>query len=127
MAMSTSTQVKVTFINYDGQRETVDGVVGDTILQTAIKNEIPIRASCGAFGWPSNDYGEGPCCTDCRCLIPNEFLDQFTPMSEDERALLAKESDTTPNSRLSCQVKLTPGCDGIVCALPEYFEQTYWH
>ena len=42
------------------------------------------------------------------------------PISDDEDALLdGVAAERLPNSRLSCQIKMTPELDGLVVRLPD--------
>eukprot|EP00954_Amorphochlora_amoebiformis_P020648 1340867-Amorphochlora_amoeboformis.AAC.2 len=110
-----------------GERVTVDADVGMNLLQVARKYDIDIHGPCEGGGADPNDYGIGPCCTECRCFLPNEYIDKVNPMNGEELDLLEQCDDTTPNSRLSCQVYLTEECDGIVCAIPLWDKESYWN
>jgi len=40
--------VKITYIDFEGTARTVEGEIGSTVMETAIKNNIPgIEAECG--------------------------------------------------------------------------------
>ncbi len=51
----------------------------------------------------------GGCCScaTCHVYIDPEFADKLPPLSSDEDELLESSSHRQPNSRLSCQIKLT--------------------
>mmetsp|Transcript_142 Transcript_142/g.192 ORF Transcript_142/g.192 Transcript_142/m.192 type:complete len:146 (-) Transcript_142:267-704(-) len=124
-AFSTKT-IKVTYVNVDGDRVTVDADVGQTILEVARKHNIDIYGPCEGIGQDPNDYGEGPCCTECRCFLPLEYLDKVNPINEEEAELLTNMKDSTKNTRLSCQVMLSEECDGITVAIPEWDKESWW-
>eukprot|EP00467_Chlorarachnion_reptans_P024713 CAMPEP_0114524082 /NCGR_PEP_ID=MMETSP0109-20121206/21654_1 /TAXON_ID=29199 /ORGANISM="Chlorarachnion reptans, Strain CCCM449" /LENGTH=146 /DNA_ID=CAMNT_0001705479 /DNA_START=41 /DNA_END=481 /DNA_ORIENTATION=+ len=126
-AFSSAKTVKVTYVNMDGERATVDATVGDTLLQTARKNKIDMYGPCEGGGQDANDYGEGPCCTECRCFIPIEYHSKVAPVNKEEAFVLAQATDTNETSRLACQVVLTEECDGLVCAMPHYDREPYWN
>ena len=68
---------------------------GESILQTAVRNEIPHVNACG---------GEGKC-TTCRLLIL-EGIENCSPETEKEIALKEK-AHTTDEFRLACQTTIT--------------------
>jgi 2Fe-2S ferredoxin len=51
----------------------------------------------------------GGCCScaTCHVYIDPEFADKLPPLGSDEDELLESSSHRQPNSRLSCQIKLT--------------------
>jgi|TARA_B110000444_G_C18820364_1_gene587398 class 3 adenylate cyclase/nitrite reductase/ring-hydroxylating ferredoxin subunit len=69
--------------------------VGETILQTAMRNGLPHVNACG---------GEGKC-TTCRLLVL-DGMDNCTPETEKEKELKEK-IHTTDEFRLACQTKIT--------------------
>jgi 2Fe-2S ferredoxin len=79
-------------------------------METAIKNGIPgIEAECG-----------GACsCSTCHVYVGEgwrEATGEPAPMEED---MLDFAVDVRPNSRLSCQIKITEALDGLVVTTPE--------
>lgn len=101
---------KITFIDQSGERRTVEAEPGSTVMENAIKNDIPgIDAECG-----------GACsCATCHVYVDEAWREAVggpQPMEED---MLDFAFDVRPNSRLSCQIKVTPALDGLVVATPE--------
>ena len=69
--------VQITFIDSEGTARTVDGEVGSTVMETAIKHGVPgIEAECG-----------GACaCSTCHVYIEEEWREKVgepSPMEED--------------------------------------------
>ena len=69
--------VKITFIDSKGTARTVEGEVGSTVMETAIKNGVPgIEAECG-----------GACaCSTCHVYIDEAWREKVgepSPMEED--------------------------------------------
>jgi 2Fe-2S ferredoxin len=59
-------------------------------------------------------------CATCHVYVDESWLARLPAMADDEDALLdGTASERRPNSRLSCQIKMTPELDGIVVKLPE--------
>jgi len=101
---------KITFIDSSGTARTTDAEIGATVMETAIKNEIPaIEAECG-----------GACsCSTCHVYVDEAWraaTGEPSPMEED---MLDFAFDVRPNSRLSCQIKVTEALDGLVVVTPE--------
>ena len=101
---------QITFIDFGGNARTVDGENGSTVMETAIKNAVPgIEAECG-----------GACaCSTCHVYIDEAWQEkagQPSPMEED---MLDFAYDVKPNSRLSCQMKVSDDLNGLVVRTPE--------
>ena len=101
----------VTDIHPDGRREDVEVVVGLSIMQGATQHGIDgIVAECG---------GNAMCAT-CHVYIDPEHIDRLPVVEADEYALLdGTASERRANSRLSCQIQVTPDLDGLIVHLPE--------
>ena len=102
--------VKITFIDHGGTARTVEGEVGATVMETAIRNGIPgIEAECG-----------GACaCSTCHVYVDEAWraaTGEPSPMEED---MLDFAYEVKPNSRLSCQMRITEDMDGLVVTTPE--------
>ena len=101
---------KITFIDASGVSHAVEAEVGSTVMETAIRNGVPgIEAECG-----------GACaCATCHVYVNEtwrEIVGGPSPMEED---MLDFGYDVRPNSRLSCQIKVTDTLDGLVVTVPE--------
>ena len=102
---------KITYVHPDGAREELDVAVGTSVMRGAILNGIDgIVAECG---------GEMMCAT-CHVYVEEAQLPLTPVQSDDEKAMLEfTASERKPNSRLSCQLVVTPEMDGLVVYLPE--------
>ena len=101
---------KITYIDSDGTERAVDAEVGATVMESAIKNGVPgIEAECG-----------GACaCATCHVYVDEDWravTGDPSPMEED---MLDFGFDVKPNSRLSCQIKVSDALDGLVVRIPE--------
>ncbi|NNC49082.1 MAG: 2Fe-2S iron-sulfur cluster binding domain-containing protein [Flaviramulus sp.] len=54
-------------------------------------------------------------CASCQCYVLSETA--LPEMSDDEEAMLSEAFDVKENSRLGCQIQMTPEMDGLVVAL----------
>ena len=64
----------------------------------------------------------GGCCScaTCHVYVDGSFLKQLPPMRDDENNLLDMSDYRVSNSRLSCQILLSPALDGLhVTIAPE--------
>ena len=101
---------KITFIDSDGTARTVEGEIGSTVMETAIRNSIPgIEAECG-----------GACaCATCHVNVDKAWREQTGEPSPMEEDMLDFGYDVRPTSRLSCQIKVSEALDGLVVRTPE--------
>jgi ferredoxin, 2Fe-2S len=81
---------QVTF-QYDGQKRVVEATHGQTILQIALENGIPMEHACGGNGF----------CTTCMCEV-QEGMDGLSPRSDREENM----GITKDPERLSCQANV---------------------
>jgi 2Fe-2S ferredoxin len=102
---------KITYIEHDGTAHTVEAEIGATVMETALRNDIPgIVAECG-----------GSCtCATCMVYVGEAWADQLAERSEEEEDQLDFAFDVKPTSRLSCQIKVTQELDGLVVHTPSY-------
>jgi len=101
--------IKITYIASDGPARTVEGEVGSTVMETAIRNNVPgIEAECG-----------GACaCATCHVYVDEGWKEKTGAPSPMEEDMLDFAFDVRPSSRLSCQIKVTEGLDGLVVTVP---------
>ena len=101
---------KITFLDPAGTARTVEPPVGWTVMEAAVKNNVPgIDADCG-----------GACaCATCHCYVDEAWLAKTGEKSAMEDSMLDFAENVEPNSRLSCQIKVTADLDGLVVRLPE--------
>lgn len=85
----------------------VDAQPGETVLDAALRNGIDIEHAC-----------EKSCaCTTCHVVIKEGF-NSLNESDDDEDDLLDMAWGLTPQSRLSCQVKVAD--KNLVVELPKY-------
>ena len=100
---------KITFIDADGASRSVEAENGSTVMEAALRNSIPgIDAECG-----------GACaCATCHCYVAAEWADKVGSPSQMEEDMLDFAFEVRPNSRLSCQIKVSDALDGLVVSTP---------
>ena len=101
---------KITFIDAAGTSRIVESEVGSTVMEAALKNGVPgVEAECG-----------GACaCATCHVYVDEEWRAKTGEPSPMEEDMLDFGFDVRPNSRLSCQIKVTEELDGLVVRTPE--------
>jgi len=102
---------KITFIEHDGTSHTVEAEIGATVMETALKHGVTgIVAECG-----------GSCtCATCMVYVDEAWMERLGARSEEEEEQLDTAFDVKPNSRLSCQIKVSEALDGLVVRTPAY-------
>ena len=87
-----------------GAEETIDFTPGDSLMRAITGAGMgDLLALCG-----------GVCSyATCHVYIDSAFVEGLPPLSEDEDCLLDSLSHRQANSRLSCQVCLDNGLDGL--------------
>jgi 2Fe-2S ferredoxin len=101
---------KITFIQSDGTSQVVDGEVGLTVMEVAKKALIPgIEAECG-----------GACsCATCHVYVDDAWTEKVGKPSEMEEDMLDFAFEVKEQSRLCCQIKVTPELEGLVVRVPD--------
>ena len=101
---------KLTFIAHDGTQFDMDAENGSTVMENAIRNAVPgIEAECG-----------GACaCATCHVYVDEAWTAQVGEPEAMEEDMLDFAYDVQPNSRLSCQIKVSDALDGLVVRTPE--------
>ena len=101
---------KITYIEHDGTEHVVDVKTGLTVMEGAVKNNIPgSDADCG-----------GACaCATCHVYVDEAWRDKTGSTSAMEESMLDFAENVEPNSRLSCQIKVSDELDGLVVRMPE--------
>lgn len=104
---------KVTFVDHEGRAVDVEVETGDNVMHGAVYNGVEaITGECGG----------GLSCATCHCYIDADWVDAVGgPSSQAEAELLeSAAAEVKPNSRLSCQIEMTPALDGLVVHMPEH-------
>jgi 2Fe-2S ferredoxin len=100
---------KLIFIEHSGARTEIDAPDGISVMQAAVDNKVKgILADCG-----------GACsCATCHGYIASAWASRMAPPAEDEKAMLECAVHETEESRLTCQIRVSPALDGLEIRLP---------
>ena len=101
---------KITYIDSSGKERIVEVPVGWTVMEGAVKNRVPgIDADCG-----------GACaCATCHVFVDQAWLAKMPAKDDMEVTMLDFAPEVEANSRLSCQIKVSPELDGLVVRMPK--------
>lgn len=101
---------KITYIEYGGTERVLDVEPGSSVMQGAVRNGVRgIIAECG-----------GACsCATCHVYVDPAWQKKVNEKSTTEAALLEDVCGAQPNSRLSCQIRVTESLDGLIVRVPE--------
>ena len=101
---------KITYIEHDGTEHVIDVKTGQSVMEGAVKHNVPgIDADCG-----------GACaCATCHVYVDAAWTEKTGTKSAMEESMLDFAEGVEPNSRLSCQIKVSDALDGLVVRMPE--------
>jgi len=98
----------ITFVLNDGTEKTIDAPNGQSVLEIAHHNEIPLEGAC-----------EGSlACSTCHVIVDAEYFDMLKDPTEDEEDMLDLAFGLTETSRLGCQIIMSDELDGLRVKLP---------
>ena len=100
---------KITYVEHGGTEHAVDLPDGLSVMEGALRYTVPgIDGDCG-----------GACaCATCHVYVEGDWLEKLPAMNDLERDMLDFAFDVKDNSRLSCQIKVSPALDGLVVRTP---------
>jgi len=100
----------ITYIEFDGTEHEIEVAPGRSVMQGAVENGIfGILAECG-----------GACsCGTCHVYVDSAWINKVGEKNPVESGMLEDVCGSQPNSRLSCQIKVTDELDGLIVRMPE--------
>ncbi len=103
--------IAVHLIAFDGTRRTIDAPTGKSLMRAAMDAGIEgILADCGGC----------LTCSTCHVIVDPAWTDKLRPPADEELEMLEMTaSPRQKTSRLSCQISMHEGLDGLVVQLPE--------
>ncbi len=99
---------KIIFVLNDGTEKEIDAAIGQSVLEVAHANKIPLEGAC-----------EGSlACSTCHVIVDEKYFAQLAEPSEDEEDMLDLAFGLTHTSRLGCQIIIDESMDGMRLTLP---------
>ncbi len=101
---------RVIYVEHDGTEHGLEVKSGLSVMEGAVKHDVPgIDADCG-----------GACaCATCHVYVDEAWTGKVGQPSAMEESMLDFAEGVRPNSRLSCQIKVTEALDGLRVSMPE--------
>jgi 2Fe-2S ferredoxin len=103
---------KIRFVDPEGAAHVIDASTDQSLMDVAVNGDIAgIDAECG---------GEMACGT-CHVYVDEEWMDKLPTQSDDEQEAIDTlvVGEVRPQSRLSCQIRVTAELDGVLVEVPE--------
>jgi len=99
--------MKLYVTDHDGNEQQIEGIDGWQLMEAIRDEGVEIKAECG-----------GACaCATCHVYIDEDWKNKIPEKSEEEMDMLDLAFDVQENSRLSCQITITPDMDGLKVTL----------
>jgi 2Fe-2S ferredoxin len=100
--------VKVVFIERNGTRRELSAPADTTLLRVAQSAGLDMEGAC-----------EGSmACSTCHVLVDPDWVARLPAPSTAEEDMLDLTYGVARNSRLACQITLSPELDGLIVTLP---------
>jgi 2Fe-2S ferredoxin len=97
---------KINITTPDGEQVSVEAAAGQTLMEI-LRDHGDVEAACG-----------GQCaCATCHVHIDAAWMSLVGAPGEAESGLLEFSMEKKPNSRLSCQIRLSDAMDGLTLTI----------
>lgn len=98
-----STDINITIVDRDGTEHefTVPTDMNLNLMEVCKGYELPVEGICGGMAM----------CASCQVYVLTE--EHFGERNDDEQAMLDEAYYVEKNSRLGCQIPITPALDGL--------------
>lgn len=99
--------INVTVVDREGITHNLEGPtdMNMNLMELCKAYGLPVEGTCGGMAL----------CASCHCYVLSEH--QLSASSADEEDMLDQAFFVQPNSRLSCQIRLSPELHGLVVQL----------
>ena len=102
-----SEMIRVTVVDREGKAHELEGPtdMNMNLMELCKAYGLPVEGTCGGMAL----------CASCHVYVLSEH--ELSNASDDEEDMLDQAFFVQPNSRLSCQIRLSPELDGLVVQL----------
>ncbi|XP_061653082.1 adrenodoxin [Phyllopteryx taeniolatus] len=109
--LRSDSKVTVHFINRDGEKITVEGSPGESLLDVVINEDLDFDG----FGACEGTLA----CSTCHLIFDKDVYKKLGPVTDEEMDMLDLAYGLTDTSRLGCQICLSRSLEGMVARVPE--------
>ncbi len=95
--------MKITVVLPDETIQILEGRPGNSLMKTMSEAGVPIRAECGG----------AMACATCHVAVDEDWINRVGRAKGEETDLLDMSDYRGDTSRLSCQIRLHDGLDGL--------------
>lgn len=105
--MTADNNIEITVTDREGKAHKLEAPtdMNFNLMEILRSHELPVEGTCGGMAL----------CASCHCYVNSEH--ELSEPSEDEENMLDSAFFVEDNSRLSCQIKMTPEVDGLEITL----------
>ena len=98
--------IKITIVDRDGVSHTIDAPtdMAMNLMEVVRSYELAPEGTIGICGGMAM-------CASCQCYVNSNH--KLPEMQDDEEAMLSEAFYVKDNSRLGCQIQMTPEMDGL--------------
>jgi ferredoxin len=102
-----SLDIKIYLTDREGKRHELDAPTDMqmNLMEICKAYELPVEGTCGGMAL----------CASCQCYVESDH--KLPKKSEDEEAMLSEAFYVKENSRLGCQIQMTPELEGLEIVL----------
>lgn len=102
--------IKITIIDRDGVSHEVDAPtdMAMNLMEVVRSYELAPEGTIGICGGMAM-------CASCQCYVESDH--ELPEMQDDEEAMLSEAFNVKENSRLGCQIQITPEMEGLQVTL----------
>ncbi|KAI9294147.1 ferredoxin [Neoconidiobolus thromboides FSU 785] len=100
--------IDINFITTEGEKVTVYGAEGSSVLDVAHANNIDLEGACES----------SLACSTCHVILEQEVFDSLEEPTDEENDMLDLAFGLSETSRLGCQVMITPELKGATFKIP---------
>jgi ferredoxin, 2Fe-2S len=106
-ALKGDVRVKIKVTDQKGAAHEIEGTNGWTLMEVVRQAGLPMKAECGGC----------LACATCHVYVEGPWFAKLPDVGEVELSMLDMAFDIQENSRLACQITLTPEHDGLTVTL----------
>ena len=95
--------ITLTVVDREGEEHVIEAPtdMNFNLMEICRASDLPVEGTCGGMAL----------CASCHCYVESDH--ELSPPTEDEEDMLDQAFFVEDNSRLGCQIKMSPEIDGL--------------